>query len=118
MGARRVYRILDDDVMFNAYSDRFRILPWGLHGGQPGTASRFTVERAGQTIHLASKVNFPLERGDRLIIEIAGAGGYGEPRQRAREAIQRDIEYGLLSAEEAREQYGFETESEPAEAIA
>jgi len=109
MGARRVYRILEDDVMFNAYSDRFRIAPWGLFGGKPGARSQFTVERGGQTIHLASKVNFPLQRGDRLIIETAGAGGYGDPRQRDREAVLRDIEHGLLSADEARELYGVET---------
>ena len=47
MGARRVYQILDDDVTFNCYSDRFKIRPWGLHGGEPGASSRFFVERDG-----------------------------------------------------------------------
>lgn len=47
MGARRAYRILDDDVMFNAYSGRFRILPWGLFAGKLGAPSQFTVERGG-----------------------------------------------------------------------
>jgi N-methylhydantoinase B len=106
MGVRRVYRILDDDVTFNAYSDRFRILPWGLFGGQPGAASRFTVERGSETIHLGSKVNFVLQRGDRLIIETAGAGGYGDPRERDRAAVERDIEQGFVTAEEARETFG------------
>ncbi|HTR37620.1 MAG TPA: hydantoinase B/oxoprolinase family protein [Bryobacteraceae bacterium] len=115
MGARRVYRILEDDVMFNAYSDRFRILPWGLFGGKPGAPSQFTVERGGVTIHLGSKVNFPLRRGDRLIIEIAGGGGYGDPRERSREAVLRDIEYGFLNMEQAREQFGFDPTREPAE---
>jgi N-methylhydantoinase B len=100
--------------MFNAYSDRFRILPWGLFGGKPGAPSQFTVERGGESIHLGSKVNFPLRRGDRLIIEIAGAGGYGDPRQRNQDAILRDIEFGFVSVEEAREQFGFEPEREPA----
>jgi N-methylhydantoinase B len=115
MGARRVYRILDDDVMFNAYSDRFRIRPWGLFGGKPGAPSQFTVERGGVSIQLGSKVNFPLLRGDRLIIEIAGAGGYGDPHERSREAVLRDIEYGFLSVEDAQEQYGFEPERESRE---
>jgi len=115
MGTRRVYRILEDDVMFNAYSDRFRILPWGLFGGKPGAPSQFTVERGGETIHLSSKVNFPLQRGDRLIIEIAGAGGYGDPRERDRKAVLRDIDYGFLSEAEARELYGLEA-PEPTEA--
>jgi N-methylhydantoinase B len=107
MGVRRVYRILDDDVTFNAYSDRFRILPWGLFGGQPGAASRFTVERGSETIHLGSKVNFVLQRRDRLIIETAGAGGYGDPRERDRDAVVRDIEQGFVSAVEACDLFGF-----------
>jgi len=106
MGVRRVYRILDDDVTFNAYSDRFRIRPWGLFGGQPGAASRFTVERGSETMHLGSKVNFVLQRGDRLIIETAGAGGYGDPLQRDRDAVARDIDQGFLTAEEARATFG------------
>src|SRR5262249_4346078 len=58
MGVRRAYRILDDDVMFNCYSDRFRIAPWGLFDGRPGAPSQFTVERRGELIPLGSKVNF------------------------------------------------------------
>lgn len=76
-GARRVYRILDDGVTFNSYSDRFRIRPWGLFGGEPGQASRFLLDRDGSTTSLPSKGNVGLRRGDRLIIETAGGGGYG-----------------------------------------
>jgi N-methylhydantoinase B len=108
MGARRVYRILDDDVMFNCYSDRFLIAPWGLFGGQPGLPSRFTIERGGERIVLGSKVNVELRKGDRLIIEIAGAGGYGDPRERDRAAVRRDLENGFISGAEARDVYGLD----------
>jgi N-methylhydantoinase B len=108
LGVRRVYRILDDEVTFNCYSDRFTIAPWGLFGGRPGQSSRFSVERRGEVIDLNSKVNYPLEKGDRLIIEIAGGGGYGDPRQRDRESVRRDLEESLITAEEARDEYGLE----------
>jgi len=108
MGARRVYRILANDVTLNCYSDRFRIAPWGLFGGDPGAFSRFLVERGPETIVLGSKVNFDLQKGDRLIIEIAGAGGYGEPRERDRAAVLKDLENGFISDAEAREVYGIE----------
>jgi len=107
LGARRVYRILDDNVTFNCYSDRFTIAPWGLFEGSPGQPSRFTIERAGQTIALGSKVNVELRKGDRLIIETAGAGGYGHPRERDHAAVLRDLENGFISATEAREVYSF-----------
>jgi N-methylhydantoinase B len=106
LGARRVYRILDEDVSFNCYSDRFRIAPWGLFGGQPGERSGFTVERDGELIHLDSKVNFPLQKDDRLIVETAGGGGYGDPRQRDRALVSKDVKDGLITREQALQEYG------------
>ena len=103
MGARRVYRILENNVTFNCYSDRFRIAPWGLFGGQPGQPSRFIIERDGETIVLGSKVNVELRKGDRLIIEIAGGGGYGDPRERDRAAVLRDLDNGFISSAEAHD---------------
>ena len=108
LGTRRVYRILDDEVTFNSYSDRFRIAPWGLFGGQPGAPTRYTVERDGERISLPSKVNFTLMAGDRLIIEIAGGGGFGDPRERDRAQVEHDLREGLITAYEAREAYGLE----------
>jgi N-methylhydantoinase B len=99
MGVRRVYRILDDGVTFNCYSDRFRIRPWGLHGGAPGASSRFLVERDGAQIALASKGNVALRRGDRLIIETAGGGGFGPASGRDPELARRDEAEGVLATE-------------------
>ena len=107
LGVRRVYRILDEGVTFNCYSDRFRIAPWGLFGGKAGTTTRFTVERDGGPIELASKGNVPLRRGDRLVIETAGGGGYGPPLDRDRALVARDLEDGLITKKEAAEDYGF-----------
>jgi N-methylhydantoinase B len=52
-----------------------------------------------------------LRKGDRLVIEIAGGGGYGEPRKRAREDVERDLREGLITEEEAREVFGLEREA-------
>jgi N-methylhydantoinase B len=58
-------------------------------------------------IGLGSKVNFPLRKGDRLVIEIAGGGGYGDPRERERALVEKDVENGFITEAEAREVYGF-----------
>ena len=108
LGAHRVYRILDNNVTFNCYSDRFKIARWGLFGGQPGQVSRFLVERDGETIAVPSKSNFPLRKGDLLIVDTAGGGGYGNPRERARELVLADIENGYVTVQEAREVYGVD----------
>lgn len=48
--------------------------PWGLHEGQPGKAG---VNRLNNKV-LPAKTNFDVKPGDRLIIETAGAGGWGK----------------------------------------
>ncbi|KMO29132.1 hydantoinase B/oxoprolinase family protein [Methylobacterium aquaticum] len=106
LGARRVYRILDEGVTFNSYSDRFKVAPWGLFGGEPGQHSRFLVERDGQMIALPSKSNTTLRKGDRLVIETAGGGGYGAPGGRDRSLVAKEIAEGLLTREEAGRIYG------------
>lgn len=108
LGAHRVYRILEENVTFNCYSDRHTIPPWGLFGGEPGQTSRFLVERDGETIRIPSKANFPLRKGDRLIIDTAGGGGYGDPRARSRDLILADLANGYITEDEARAVYGFE----------
>jgi N-methylhydantoinase B len=105
LGARRVYLIIEADVTFNAYWDRFRIAPWGLFGGEDGARSRFTIEREGQLLELDSKVNLPLLRGDRLIIETAGGGGYGDPHKRNPALVSREVKMGLLSPTRAADVY-------------
>lgn len=37
-----------------------------------------------------------------------GGGGYGDPRERSREAVARDLRDGLISAGAARTLYGYE----------
>src|SRR3954451_10243649 len=81
-GVRRVYRILEDGVTFSTYSDRHRFAPWGLFGGGDAARSRYSIERDGEEIVVPSKANVELRSGDRLVIEIAGGGGYGDPRRR------------------------------------
>ena len=39
--------------------------------------------------------------------EQGGGGGYGDPKERSREAVKRDIENGYISLERARTVYGW-----------
>ena len=39
---------------------------------------------------MPSKLLTRVRAGDRLIVETAGGGGYGDPRQRDREAVRED----------------------------
>ncbi len=78
MGLERAYHILDDDVQFATYCDRFTSGAQGLFGGGNGAPAESLIERAEETIRLGSKVGVKLQRGDRLIIRTGGGGGYGQ----------------------------------------
>lgn len=90
MGFQRIYRVLEDDVMFATYGDRFRIAPEGVFGGGPGAKAETFVERGGQKIPLASKQQFPLNSGDRLVVRTGGGGGYGPVCDRSTDLTASD----------------------------
>ena len=43
---------------------------------------------------------------DRLIIELPGGGGFGDPKARDRESVAQDVRLGLVSPEAAARDYG------------
>ena len=43
LGLRRVVRPLHEDCIFNGVGERFRHRPWGVFGGEPGSAGRFLL---------------------------------------------------------------------------
>ena len=90
MGFQRIYRVLEEDVTFATYGDRFRIAPEGVFGGAPGAKAETFVERGGQKIPLASKQQFGLMSGDRLVVRTGGGGGYGPPADRTPALVASD----------------------------
>lgn len=92
---RKVYEILKDGVTFATYGDRFKIPADGIFGGAPGANAQNYVQRGEERIPLASKCQFKLEKGDRLVVQTAAGGGYGPPRERPNARTARDLEDGL-----------------------
>ena len=75
-GIRREYEFLEP-VQVNVLSERREIGPYGLAGGAPGKPGRNLLARAKRTHRKPGKFSAALKRGDRLIIETPGGGGYG-----------------------------------------
>jgi N-methylhydantoinase B/oxoprolinase/acetone carboxylase alpha subunit len=57
---------------------RMQYPPAGLRGGGPGTTSRLRIRQSGEWRDLSGKGTVALSAGDRVSVELAGGGGYGE----------------------------------------
>ncbi|MGG5888922.1 hydantoinase B/oxoprolinase family protein [Falsiroseomonas sp. HC035] len=113
LGLVREWRLDAEHGSFGTSFERFRIPPYGLAGGRPGSLSRTTLTRAdGTTENLRSKVSgVPLRRGDVVTIETSGGGGHGDPAARDPSAIDADLALGLVTPAGAARDYGFAQEN-------
>jgi N-methylhydantoinase B len=107
MGLCRHYEILKDGVTFATYSDRFRLAPDGLFGGAPGKCAETHLKRGDEILELPSKGSFALQKGDVLMIETGGGGGFGDPAERAPKKVEQDLTQAFISAETAQRFYGI-----------
>ena len=56
--------------------------PYGMEGGHSGKPGRQQwIQQGGKTQELASVCGVEISRGDRLILETPGGGGYGKPKR-------------------------------------
>jgi N-methylhydantoinase B len=77
-GIRRDLQILTE-AQVTLLSERRRIAPYGLEGGEPGLTGQNVLIRQGKEIPLPSKGSFEVEAGDILSLRTPGGGGYGKP---------------------------------------
>ncbi len=91
----------------SAMSDRVTYPARGRAGGHNGATGALSLTKGGT---LRAKGRQTVPAGDRLVLEMPGGGGYGDPKGRPREAIATDIRDGLVSEQAARTDYDFENE--------
>ena len=77
----------------------------GRFGGMSGAPGRVRLREQGTD--LPGKGEVRVSAGDTLIFETPGGGGFGEPKNRERQKIERDMEEELVSREDARAKYGY-----------
>jgi N-methylhydantoinase B len=107
-GIEKIYRMLEPGRV-SIHDDREVVPPWGINGGQYGGTSSKWLIKAGESEsrRIPSKIdNLAVEAGDRIVFRTAGAGGWGDPFDRAPELVARDVRYDLVSPQQARDGYG------------
>jgi N-methylhydantoinase B/oxoprolinase/acetone carboxylase alpha subunit len=108
LGQREVFIVPDDayapipPLNLGIQAGRFVHPPEGLFGGKPGAKAKFLVnDLPGNPYGLTQ-----LKPGDKVTIDSAGGGGYGNPLGRPTEMIEMDVSEGYVSIERAKEEYG------------
>jgi len=81
---------------------RFIYPPQGIFGGKDGSKAKFLKNDKDAD---PSGLTF-CDPGDRISFISAGGGGYGDPFERDPKAVERDVQYGYVSIEKAKQDYG------------
>jgi N-methylhydantoinase B len=107
LGTRRTWRILAEESTVNLRTDRFNFSSPGIFGAKPAKPSKATLNPDSPSERpLTSKIaGLRLQKNDVVMWELAGGGGYGEPRQRDPARVARDVRMGYVSRDAAREDY-------------
>jgi len=108
LGVIREYEVLADGVTFTHRGERHFSAAAGVDGGRPGASAYSVIRRAdGREEVIPSKALTVLDRGDRVIVQTPGGGGYGDPK--LRRDVAADVANGKVSPAAARELYGFDS---------
>lgn len=102
----RRYRFLEESGTFQIRSDRSRFAAYGLAGGGPGHLSRNILNPGPHQRVLPPKTTLEVTRGDELLHELAGAGGWGNPLERDPQAVLTDVRNDKVTIDHARSAYG------------
>lgn len=101
------------------YGTMFGMRRWlplpGAAGGSPGACNEFLIHRADGTVEQA-EVNasgLVVTENDWFQMRLPNGGGFGDPLDRAPEAVARDVEEGRYGIEEAAKVYGVVLEDGP-----
>lgn len=78
------------DAKVSLLADRRKFAPYGLFGGGDGECGRAElITHDGRRKKLAGKFSLQASRGDRIVIETPGGGGYGRAARRGKLASKR-----------------------------
>jgi N-methylhydantoinase B len=76
----------------------------GFFGGRNGSLRQHKID--GKEVH--AKGRFVVPPGSRVTLIEAGGAGLGDPKQRDRDAVARDVAEGYVSRGAASETYGWQ----------
>ena len=94
-----------EDAPFGIFAtfERVHFPPRGRDNGGSGSKGRISLA-SGEV--LRNKGFQAIPKGDRLIVEMPGGGGYGDPMTRDADAVADDVRAGFIDTATAEKDYG------------
>ena len=93
----REYELLADATVIRRF-DKTKFPPDGLAGGTAGARARFRIQLGTPEEHdTPASGRYEMKAGERFLLQTAAGGGYGDPTERATNAIERDIAEGYVT---------------------
>ena len=108
LGADYIVQVQHDSLA-NFNIERKLCPPWGLWGGRPGATSEAWVRQAPDDPWqpCRKEPNVLIKAGGSVRWLTAGGGGFGDPLERDREAVKKDLLEGIITREQAEKDYGY-----------
>src|SRR4249919_2667186 len=107
LGYEKHIRMLRD-AHFMSIADRSILACWGVKGGKAGRPFEVTVDVGGpeeRTVDALADAEV-VKAGQVIRIRTTGGGGWGDPLDRPYDEVARDVLWGKVSVDGAREDYG------------
>ncbi|HEV2547103.1 MAG TPA: hydantoinase B/oxoprolinase family protein [Stellaceae bacterium] len=92
-------KLLRGEAKASFLMEHGRFGPPGLFGGNAGAPNAIRLRQGNKEQvpeHLSKGEGYLLKAGDYLAVDTPGGGGYGEPKDRAPELIERDLRAGYF----------------------
>ena len=107
LGYEKHVRMLRD-AHFMSIADRSILACWGVKGGRAGASFQVTVDPGGPRDREVDALADAeaVQAGEVIRIRTTGGGGWGDPLDRPVAEVVQDVEWGKVSVEGARRDYG------------
>ncbi len=96
------------DASFMCIADRSILACWGVRGGRAGQPFSVVIDPGGPDEREVDALadGEPVRAGEVIRVRTTGGGGWGDPLERPADAVLRDVVWGKVSVDGAREGYG------------
>jgi N-methylhydantoinase B len=96
------------DAHFMSIADRSVLACWGVRGGKAGRPFGVVIDPGGPNERVVDALADaePVRAGEVIRIRTTGGGGWGDPLERPYVEVERDVRWGKVSRDGARQDYG------------